>query len=244
VPKSTRAVPKVMTPILLCYYSQHQWWILVVRQYRLNLPDGIPLHFVAMQQITAEGQSDKITSNMELHMKQRCGVESMQIQKYTRWHSFALNVYGDQTGPVSTVRWWVVHFSTDNSDVKEKPSGCPGMHSCHSMKWRASQSARPCETMDYDKETVFSYYDKESVYFLLTVSVSRKQWWHCWGIRKFATDRSYRFSHKNRKNTICKFVSTCWTSTRLKVTVSWTDDMCSPHKKKFICSPQQVKWWA
>ena len=35
------------------------------------------------------------------------------------WH--LLNVYGDQSVNVSTVRQQVVHFSSDDSDVKEKP---------------------------------------------------------------------------------------------------------------------------
>ena len=32
-----------------------------------------------------------------------------------------LNIYGDQTVNVSTVRWWVVHFSSGNIDVINKP---------------------------------------------------------------------------------------------------------------------------
>ena len=37
-----------------------------------------------------------------------------------------LNIGGDQTVNVSTVRWCVVHFSSGNSDVKDKPfSGWP-----------------------------------------------------------------------------------------------------------------------
>ena len=33
-------------------------------------------------------------------------------------HRWLLNIYGDQTVDVSTVRWWVVHFISDDSDVK------------------------------------------------------------------------------------------------------------------------------
>ena len=36
---------------------------------------NIPLHFVAVQQVAAEGQSDTIASHMEACMKQRCGIE-------------------------------------------------------------------------------------------------------------------------------------------------------------------------
>jgi len=35
-------------------------------------------------------------------------------------HQHLLNVYEDQTLDVSTVRWWVVHFSSGDSDVKDK----------------------------------------------------------------------------------------------------------------------------
>jgi len=37
----------------------------------LNLSANIPLNFVAVQQMTAEGQSDKMASDMEVRMKQR-----------------------------------------------------------------------------------------------------------------------------------------------------------------------------
>ena len=56
-------------------------------------------------------------------------------QKYvTYWHLSSTNkcqcmysliiidVYGDQIEDVSTVRWWVMHFSSDNSDVNGKPT--------------------------------------------------------------------------------------------------------------------------
>jgi len=35
-------------------------------------PTSIPLNFVAVWQMTAEGQSDKMTSDVEVSMKQRC----------------------------------------------------------------------------------------------------------------------------------------------------------------------------
>jgi hypothetical protein len=42
----------------------------------LNLPANIPLNFVAMQQMTAEGQSD-----MEVRMKQSCVIEFLHAEK-------------------------------------------------------------------------------------------------------------------------------------------------------------------
>jgi len=41
-------------------------------------------------------------------------------------HRRLLNIYGDQTVDVSTVRRWVARFSSGDSDVKDKPrSGRP-----------------------------------------------------------------------------------------------------------------------
>ena len=55
---------------------------------------------------------------MEAWMKQRCVIEFLHAEKIvpTDIHQHLLNVPGDQTVDVSTVRQWVVHFSTDNSD--------------------------------------------------------------------------------------------------------------------------------
>ena len=38
----------------------------------------------------------------------------------THWHASTFNVYGGQTVNVSTVRWWVVHFSSGDNNVKVK----------------------------------------------------------------------------------------------------------------------------
>jgi len=95
---------------------------------RLNLPANIPLNFVAMRQMTAEGQSDKMASDMEVRMKQRYVIEFLHAEKIAPndIHRRLLNVYGDQTVDVSTVRRWVVRFSSGDSDVKDKPrSGRP-----------------------------------------------------------------------------------------------------------------------
>jgi len=95
----------------------------------LNLPATIPLNFVAVRQMTAEGQSDKMASDMEVHMKQRCVIEFLHAEKIAPIdiHRFLLNIYGDQTVDVSSiVRQWVAHFSSGNDGVKGKPrSGRP-----------------------------------------------------------------------------------------------------------------------
>jgi len=40
-----------------------------------DLTTNIMLYFVAMRQMVAEGQSDKMAFDVEVHMKQRCGTE-------------------------------------------------------------------------------------------------------------------------------------------------------------------------
>ena len=93
-------------------------------QYRLNLPANIPLNFVAVRQMTAEGQSDKMASDMEVRMMQRCVIEFLHAEKIVPndIHRRLLNVYGDQTVDVSTVRRWVARFSSGDSDLKDKLS--------------------------------------------------------------------------------------------------------------------------
>jgi len=102
--------------------------MLLIQQERLNLPANIPLNFVAVRQMTAEEQSDKMVSDMDVRMKQRCVIELLHAEKIAPndIHRRLLNVYGDQTVDVSTVRRWVARFSSGDSDVKDKPrSGRP-----------------------------------------------------------------------------------------------------------------------
>jgi len=56
-------------------------------------------------------------------MKQRCVIEFLHAQKIAPndIHRRLLNVYGDQTVDVGTVRRWVARFSIGDSDVKDKP---------------------------------------------------------------------------------------------------------------------------
>ena len=63
------------------------------------------------------GQSDQIMSDMEACLKQRCGVEFLHAEKIapTDVHECLLNISGDETVDLSTVRWWVVCFSSGDS---------------------------------------------------------------------------------------------------------------------------------
>ena len=73
-----------------------------------------PLHFVAMFQMAAEGQSDRITSEMEMCMNQRCVIEFLHVEKMSTIdiHRHLLTCIKNRPVNVSTVRQGVVHFSS------------------------------------------------------------------------------------------------------------------------------------
>ena len=56
--------------------------------------------------MSAEGQSDKMVSDTGVWMKQRCVAEFLhvEIMAPTDIHQHLLNIYGDQTVDVSTVK--------------------------------------------------------------------------------------------------------------------------------------------
>ena len=61
------------------------------RQYSWNLPTVIPLHVVAVWQMAAEGQCDRMASDMEVWMKQRCATQFLHTGKYyIPWYSVML----------------------------------------------------------------------------------------------------------------------------------------------------------
>jgi hypothetical protein len=105
----------------------------------------------------AGGQSGKMMSDMEVHTKQRRVTEFLHADKIAptdiQW--WLLNVYGHQTVDVSTMRWWVVHFSSGDSDVRYRPcSGRPCI-AVKPMKWTVPWSAHPYKLADYDQGTVY-----------------------------------------------------------------------------------------
>lgn len=63
--------------------------------------------------MAADGQSNKMAFDKGEQMKQRCVTEFLPAGKMapTNIHWRLLNIYGDQTGVVSAVKW--VHFSSD-----------------------------------------------------------------------------------------------------------------------------------
>jgi len=76
------------------------------------------LHFAVVQQMAAEEQSDKIVSDIEVQMKQRCGIKFIHVKKIAHIdiHQCLLNVDGDQRVNESRPRWWMVHFSSGDKN--------------------------------------------------------------------------------------------------------------------------------
>ena len=71
----------------------------------------------------AEGQSDKMVSDMEVHMKQSWVTEFLHELRIapSDIHWCLLNVFEEQTVDTSPVRRWVACFRSGNSDMKDKP---------------------------------------------------------------------------------------------------------------------------
>ena len=67
--------------------------------------------------MAAKGQSDKMASDMEVPTKQTFVIEFLHAEKMapTDIRQYLLNIHGDQTVDVSTVRQWVVCFSSSDS---------------------------------------------------------------------------------------------------------------------------------
>ena len=73
--------------------------------------------------MTAEVQSDRMASDVEVWVKQRCGIEFLHAENIasTDIHRCLLNAYGYQTVKVSTVKQQVECFSSGDRDLKDKP---------------------------------------------------------------------------------------------------------------------------
>ena len=73
--------------------------------------------------MVVEGRSDEVVSYTEICRKQGLVIEFLHEEEMgsTDIHRHLLRVGGDQTVDVSTVRWWVVCFSSGNSNMKDKP---------------------------------------------------------------------------------------------------------------------------
>ena len=81
----------------------------------------------------AEGQSDKMASDIYAPIKQRRVTEFLHAQKMATADTdqWLLNFYGDQTVDMSTVKQWVVHFSSGEMYDRYEPES-----KWQFMKWQ------------------------------------------------------------------------------------------------------------
>ena len=111
------AALKVMPPILICWPMTSEGGGGGMAG-EVQSPANIPWHFVAMRQMAAERQSDTTAPDVEVHIKGKYLNELLNGEKIALidiyWH--LLNIYGDQTVNVSTVRWTVVRFCSSDSN--------------------------------------------------------------------------------------------------------------------------------
>ena len=76
--------------------------------------------FFALLQIAADRQSGKMASDMKAevcHWIPACRKKFAPVNI----HWCLLSIYGDQKVAVSMVRWWIVYFSSGDSNVSDKP---------------------------------------------------------------------------------------------------------------------------
>ena len=96
--ENMRTAPKVM-PLILLFWPTCQRQLLVVWQYRLNLPTNTPSDFVPVWHMAAEGLSDTMSSDVEVNvaMKQKHVTEFLNAEKLalTDIHQHLLNISED-----------------------------------------------------------------------------------------------------------------------------------------------------
>jgi len=98
---------------------------------------------------------------------------------------------------------WVVHFSSGNSHIKDKP--CSGWSCTAVTPWNE-------ECLNLLIHINHRLQLENCVWSWITNSMHWKQWWQRWNIPQFLPGEFYDCSHRNRKNTICKFVGIYWTN--------------------------------
>jgi len=195
-----RVAPKLMPSILLCWPTTSEADVgdMAVE---VEPSHQYSVKFCCCATDDSRGQSNKMVSDMEVHMKQRCVIEFFHVEKFAPndIHRSLLNVYGDQTVDVSTVRQWVACFSSGDSDVKEKP---------HSRRPCTAVTPQNEERLDQLIRTNWQITSRE-LYTELNISFNAMEtMWQSWNIAKFVLDGSHECSHRNIKNTVCKFVGT------------------------------------
>jgi len=200
---------------------------------------------------------DRMTSDMEVHMKQRCAIEFLRVEKNapSDIHQYLLNVYEDQTADVRTVRWWVVHFSSSDDDIKDKP--CSGWPCTVDMPWSVELLDQfICSNWQIINTKLCT---ELNIGFSTLSIVVRTLENH--SLCQVDPMNAHAGKQKRKQKPVHKFVRTHWANMNLKVMASWVTSLlvtrCGittvswsqnsnvwiPHWRKISRHrPQWVKW--
>jgi len=210
-----------------------------------------------MWQMAAEGQSGRMVCDMEVHQSWI----PPRGKNGTNWYSLTL-----------AERCWRPNSRCEHCEVvgsefqlwqqwRERQAMFQrAVHSCHTTKWRASQSAHPCESADYDQATLHG-----AEYQLKCIGNDGADA----GVSKNLRQVGPTDSHTGKERSLYASFSVliepicgrrwqfpgsslvirwrcCWTTTSWNQNDSpWSDDMWIPHRIKCSkYSPQWVKWRA
>jgi len=171
---------------------------------------NIPLHVDVVWQMAADGQSGRVVTDMEVHMKQRCVTEFLYTKHLSHidihWHS--VNIYGDQTVDDNTVRRrWALCFHSGNSSMIDKPHSRQSHTTIITQKKECLNKTHPYVSADYDQKTVHG-----AEYCLQCTGND--------GISQRLHELGPMNAHTGIERTLWKSVWTYCTNTKLRVTVS------------------------
>lgn len=141
--------------------------------------------------MASRGLSDIAAPDMEVWMNLSCVSGLLRVEKIvpTDIHQCLLSVYGDQTLGVSTVRKWVLHFSSGNSDMKDKP--CFGQP-CTAVTPQNEEYLDQLICMNW--QIMMKEMCTEMTIFFSVLEMMLA----AWELVKFMPSGSHKCSHRNR----------------------------------------------
>ena len=86
-------------------------------------------------------------------------------------------------------------FNNSHRDGKDKP---------HSRQACTAVTPQNSVSMN-SSDQIISLQPENCIWSCISTSVCWKPWWQCWNIAEFVPGGSHKCSHRNRKNTACKF---------------------------------------
>ena len=163
--------------------------------------------------MAVEGQFVKMVSHRSVDKARVCQWIPLGGKNCIHWHSSTLDEHlwrptsgCEQSEAVGGA------FQQQRQWCERQATFLIAMHSYHTTKQRASQSAHSCESVDYDQGTVY-----RAEYWLQCIENNNGNI----VISQSLCQGSPMDANTWSEGTISKLVRTEWISTRMKVTVSW-----------------------